>query len=72
MWVIKMIKSRIGEVIDSKGLKHRWVAEQVGVAPTVISRWIHNRGKPSVDKLFKLANILNCKVDDLYVWEDDE
>lgn len=61
-----MLKSRIGEVIDSKGLKQKWVAEQMGIAPTVLSRWVHNRGKPSVDRLFKLAEILGCSVDDLY------
>ncbi|MBT2600926.1 MULTISPECIES: helix-turn-helix transcriptional regulator [unclassified Oceanobacillus] len=66
-----MLKSRIAEVIDSKGLKHKWVAEQLNMNPTILSRWIHNRGKPSVDKLFQLAYVLNCKVDDLYTYEDD-
>ncbi|WP_272033048.1 helix-turn-helix transcriptional regulator [Oceanobacillus kimchii] len=66
-----MIKSKIGDVIDSKGLKHKWVAEQVGVYPTVLSRWINNRGKPSLERTFKLAKVLNCKVDDLYTYEDD-
>lgn len=67
-----MIKSKIGDVIDSKGLKHKWVAEQVGVYPTVLSRWINNRGKPSLERTFKLAKVLNCKVDDLYIYEDDK
>jgi len=64
-----MLKSQIGKVIDSKGLKQKWVAEQMSIAPTVLSRWVNNRGKPSVDKLFKLAEILDCKVDDLYEWK---
>ena len=55
--------------MDSKGLKHKWVAEQMGVAPTVLSRWANDRGKPSIERLFKLAHILNCKVDDLYEWK---
>ncbi|WP_337970035.1 helix-turn-helix transcriptional regulator [Virgibacillus salexigens] len=66
-----MLKSKIGEVIESKGLKHKWVAEKVGVYPTVLSRWINNRGKPSLERIFKLAHVLNCKVDDLYTYEDD-
>ena len=61
-----MLKSRIGEVIDNRGLKHRWVAEQLGIAPTVLSRWVNDRGRPSIEKLFKLAALLDCKVDDLY------
>ena len=63
-----MLISRIKGIMDSKGLKHKWVAEQMGVAPTVLSRWANDRGKPSIERLFKLAHILNCKVDDLYEW----
>ena len=63
---MSVLKSKIGEVIDKKGLKHKWVAEQMGIAPTVLSRWVNNRGKPSVDKLFQLAEVLDCKVDELY------
>ena len=61
-----MLKSNIGKVIDSKGLKQKWIAEQMGIAPTVLSRWVNNRGKPSIDNLFKLAEVLDCKADDLY------
>lgn len=64
-----MLISRINEQLDKRGLKKKWVAEQMGIAPTILSRWANNRGKPSIDNLFKLARVIGCKVDDLYKWE---
>lgn len=61
-----MLKSRLKDVLKERGLK----AEQMGIAPTIISRWANDRGKPSVEKLFELARVIGCKVDDLYDWKD--
>lgn len=60
------LKSRIGEWIEYKGYKKKWVAQQLGISQTVLSRWINDVSMPSVNKLFELADLLNCKVDDLY------
>ncbi|MDC3412505.1 helix-turn-helix domain-containing protein [Terrihalobacillus insolitus] len=56
----------INEWIEKRGYKKKWVADQLGVSNEVLSRWVNGRSMPSVEKLFKLAEILNCKVDDLY------
>lgn len=60
------MKSRIGEMIELRGYKKIWVAKQIGVSHIVLSRWINNVSMPSVKNLFKLAELLDCKVDDLY------
>lgn len=60
------MKSNINCWIERRGYKKKWIAEQMGVSQEVLSRWINNRSMPSVKNLFKLAEILNCKVDDLY------
>ena len=60
------MKSNIGEIIESRGYKKKWVAEQIGVSQNVLSRWINDGSMPSVLKLFELADLLDCKVDDLY------
>lgn len=65
-----MLKSRLKDVLKERGLKQSWVAEQMGIAPTIISRWANDRGKLSVEKLFELARVIGCKVDDLYDWKD--
>lgn len=60
------MKSRIGEHIDASGYKKKHVANLLGITPTQLSNWISGRSYPTIDKAFKLANILGCKVDDLY------
>lgn len=69
---MNMLKSRINEVLNERGLKQVWVAKQMGINQTVLSRWANNRGKPSVDRLFKLAKVIGCKVDDLYEWIEEK
>lgn len=65
-----MLKSRLKEVLNERGLKQKWVAEKMNLPPTVISRWANNRGYPSVEKLFLMAKIIGCTVDELYEWKD--
>ncbi|CUB59637.1 Helix-turn-helix [Bacillus subtilis] len=60
------LKSNIGELIQTRGLKGRWIAQQLKVTPSQVSNYIQGRSFPTVDKAFQLAEILDCKVDDLY------
>ncbi|WP_163583484.1 helix-turn-helix domain-containing protein [Gracilibacillus saliphilus] len=65
------MRSRIGYWIEHRGYKKKYVAEKIGVSQTVLSRWINNVSMPSVKKLFELAELLDCKVDDLYEKDSD-
>ncbi|WP_026908969.1 helix-turn-helix transcriptional regulator [Paucisalibacillus globulus] len=60
------MKSYINLWIAKKEMNKKEVAERMGVSQTVLSRWINGHSKPSLENAFKLAEILNCKVDDLF------
>lgn len=60
------LKSRIGDWIELRGYKKKWVAQQLGINQNVLSRWIHNKSYPGLVKAFALADLLGCNVDDLY------
>lgn len=60
------MKSNINVWIAKSGMSKKEVAQKMGVSQTVLSRWINNHTMPSLENAFKLADILNCKVDDLY------
>jgi len=64
------LKSNINYWIELRGRKKKWVAGQLGISQNVLSRWINNHSMPSVYKLFELAELLECKVDDLYKRND--
>jgi putative transcriptional regulator len=70
MWMEK-ISSNIGQIIEKKGYKKRFVAEKMGITQTQLSNWISGRSYPSTPKLFKLAYFLDCKVDELYYFEGE-
>ena len=60
------MKSKIGESIDKKGLKNKFIAQQLGVTQVQVSKWRSGKSYPRVDKLFRLAALLGERVDDLY------
>jgi transcriptional regulator with XRE-family HTH domain len=60
------MNSRIGEQIDKSGYLKKYIASKLEITPTQLSNWISGRSYPTADKLFKLADLLGCKVDDLY------
>ncbi|GGJ62155.1 helix-turn-helix domain-containing protein [Virgibacillus salexigens] len=60
------MKSLINEQIEKRGYKKKWVSQELGVSQEVLSRWVNGKSMPSVENLFKLAELLDCKVDDLY------
>lgn len=60
------LKSNINVRVAISEMNKKEVANKLGVSQVVLSRWINNHNKPSLEKAFQLAEILNCKVDDLY------
>lgn len=65
------MKSRLNELIEKSGLRKKYIAKEVGITPTQFSNWIAGRSYPPLDKAYKLAKLLNCKVDDLYEEEEE-
>ena len=59
--------NRIKEVLDDKGVKQTWLAEKLGKSFTMVNGYAHNRHQPSLDTLYKIANLLNVSVKDLLV-----
>lgn len=64
------LNSKINYWKKKRGRTTKWIASELGVSPEIVSRWANNKGMPSITKLFELAKLLECKVDDLYEEED--
>jgi transcriptional regulator with XRE-family HTH domain len=60
------MKSRIGEQIEKSGYMKKYIASRLEISPTQLSNWISGRSYPTIEKAFILAEILGCKVDELY------
>jgi len=63
--VLKYIKqignsmNRIKEVLQEKGIKQIWLAEQLGKGFCIVNSYVCNRRQPSLEVLFVIAEILN-------------
>lgn len=51
--------NRIKEVLKEKGVKQIWLAKQLGKSFNTINGYVQNRHQPSLETLYKIAEILN-------------
>lgn len=59
--------NRIKVMIVDRGRTNNWLAEQLGKDRTTVSKWCTNNVQPSVEMLYKIAEILDVDVRELLV-----
>lgn len=50
--------NKVKEVIDQRGAKQNWLADQVGITNNAMSAICSNRSQPRLETLFKIAEVL--------------
>lgn len=59
--------NRIKEVLEEKGLTQIWLAEKLGKSYNMVNSYAENRRQPSIEILFRIAEILDVEVRDLLI-----
>jgi putative transcriptional regulator len=59
--------NRIKEVLQEKGIKQTWLSVKLGKSFNVINDYCNNRRQPTIEVLFKIADILDVDVKDLLI-----
>lgn len=57
---------KINEAIIKSGYRKGYIAKELGINPNTLSSYISGKRKITLEKAVELADLLNCKVDDLY------
>ncbi|NOY97331.1 MAG: helix-turn-helix transcriptional regulator [Chlorobi bacterium] len=57
--------NRIKEVLEEKGIKQKWLAEQLGKSYNMVNGYVQNRQQPRLEVLYKIARILGVNPKDL-------
>jgi len=57
--------NRIKEVLDKKGIKQTWLADQLGKSYNMVNGYVKNRRQPKLEVLFEIAKLLQVEVKDL-------
>ncbi len=59
--------NRIKAVLEEKGIKQKWLAEQMGKSYNMVNSYAQNRRQPSLEDLYRIAEILNVEAKELLV-----
>lgn len=63
----KRIYNRIKAVLAEKGKTNIWLAEELKVNKTTVSKWCQNEMQPTMETLFSIAEALDVDVRELLV-----
>ena len=61
--------NRIKVVLVEKKRTNKWLAEQLGVNPSTVSKWCTNSSQPDLNSLLKIADLLKVDIKELIVRE---
>lgn len=62
--------NRIKVVLVDKRKTNKWLAEQLDVAQSTVSKWCTNDAQPSLETLMQISRLLEVKVDDLLRFDE--
>lgn len=51
--------NRIKAVLEEKGIKQVWLADQLGKSFNTVNGYVQNRKQPSIETLYKIGEILH-------------
>jgi repressor LexA len=57
--------NRIKEILEERGVKQTWLANKLDKSYNMVNSYVQNRRQPSIDDLFRIADILHVNVEEL-------
>ena len=61
--------NRLKVVLVEKKRTNKWLAEQLGVNPSTVSKWCTNSSQPDLSSLLKISDLLGVDIKELIVRE---
>ena len=61
--------NRLKVLLVEKKRTSKWLAEQLGVNPTTVSKWCTNSSQPDLGNLLRIADLLEVDIKELFVRE---
>ncbi len=57
--------NRIKAVLAEKGKTNNWLADELGMNRTTVSKWCRNEMQPRIETLFQIAAVIDIEVREL-------
>src|SRR5690625_2609079 len=62
----KLISNNLKQLREDRGIKQKFIAEQLGISANYYSQIENGHRPPQVEHLLKLRNIFNVTLDDIF------
>lgn len=59
--------NRIKVELEKKGLTQTWLAQNLGKSYNMVNSYVQNRRQPSIEQLYKIAELLEVEAKELLV-----
>lgn len=66
-----MVKNKLREILEEKGLKQTWLAQKIGIDRSTLSTVIANKKGTNLETAMRIAKTLNLKMEDIFELIDD-
>ena len=57
--------NRLKVVLVEKKKTSKWLSEQLGIAPSTVSKWCTNTTQPDIETIIKISKLLGIELDEL-------
>ncbi len=57
--------NKIKQVLERKGIKQKWLADNLGKSYNMVNAYVQNRQQPRLEVLKKIARILDVDITEL-------
>jgi putative transcriptional regulator len=64
--------NKLKRVLKQKKRTGKWLAEELGVDASTVSRWCRNLRQPDVQTLFEIAELLDVEPGELFVKRNEQ
>ena len=59
--------NKIKEVLKRKGIKQKWLSDELGKSYNMVNSYVRNIRQPSIEDLYRIALILQVEAKELLV-----
>lgn len=66
------MNNRIEEIRNAKGIKQEELSKMLGVSRQTISSLENGRYNPSIILAFKIANLFDMAIEEIFIYEEEE
>ena len=62
----QMVKNSLERTLHEQGRKKSWLARQLGVSNSTVTKWLKGEARPTDDKKVKISTLLGVPVEELF------